>query len=109
MEAVIRDRQEDYYRVLAVAMKALPEQLLELNFSDVDEGLVFLGLCGLIDPPRPEAIEAVTVCQRAGIRVKMITGDHRVTAMAIARQVGLVNADNMGDEDRAEANNGYMV
>ena len=55
---------------------------------------MFLGLCGLIDPPRPEAIEAVAVCQHAGIRVKMITGDHRVTAMAIARQVGLLNADN---------------
>ena len=55
--------------------------------------LVFLGLFGLIDPPRPEAIEAVGTCQRAGIRVKMITGDHRVTAMAIAAQVGLINAD----------------
>ena len=82
------------YRVLAVAMKTLPEQRLELNFSDVDEDLVFLGLCGLIDPPRPEATKAVATCQRAGIRVKMITGDHRVTAMAIAREVGLLNADN---------------
>jgi magnesium-transporting ATPase (P-type) len=82
------------YRVLAVAMKILPEQRLELNFSDVDEDLVFLGLCGLIDPPRPEATKAVATCQRAGIRVKMITGDHRVTAMAIAREVGLLNADN---------------
>ena len=79
------------YRVLAVAMKTLPKHTVQLNFSDIDQDLMFLGLCGLIDPPRPEAIEAVATCQRAGIRVKMITGDHRVTAMAIAEQVGLIN------------------
>jgi magnesium-transporting ATPase (P-type) len=82
------------YRVLAVGMKTLSEHPVELNFNDIDEGLVFLGLCGLIDPPRPEAIEAVATCQRAGIRVKMITGDHRLTAMAIAQQVGLIKADS---------------
>jgi calcium-translocating P-type ATPase len=82
------------YRVLAVAMKTLSEHPVELNFDDVDENLVFLGLCGLIDPPRPEAIEAVATCQRAGIRVKMITGDHRLTAMAIAQQVGLIEAES---------------
>ncbi|CAI8871063.1 MULTISPECIES: cation-transporting P-type ATPase [Methylococcus] len=53
-------------------------------------GLVFLGLQGMIDPPRPEAVEAIAACQRAGIRVKMITGDHPGTASAIARQLGLV-------------------
>jgi magnesium-transporting ATPase (P-type) len=72
-------------------MKTLPKHTVQLNFSDIDQDLMFLGLCGLIDPPRPEAIEAVATCQRAGIRVKMITGDHRVTAMAIAEQVGLIN------------------
>jgi magnesium-transporting ATPase (P-type) len=77
------------YRVIALAMKWLPGQPLELSFDDVDEDLILLGLCGLIDPPRPEAIEAVATCQRAGIRAKMITGDHRLTALAIARQVGL--------------------
>jgi len=82
------------YRVLAVAMKTPSEHPSELSFSDVDEDLVFLGLCGLIDPPRPEAVKAVATCQRAGIRVKMITGDHRVTAMAIAKQVGLINTEN---------------
>ena len=82
------------YRVLAVAMKPLSDHTGELNFDDIREDLVFLGLFGLIDPPRPEATEAVGTCQRAGIRVKMITGDHRVTAMAIAQQVGLINADS---------------
>ena len=79
------------YRVLAVAEKPARHGQMELEFSDLDEGLVLLGLFGLIDPPRPEAIEAVALCRRAGIRVKMITGDHAVTAAAIARQVGLEN------------------
>ncbi|PUD98458.1 MAG: carbonate dehydratase, partial [Candidatus Sedimenticola endophacoides] len=79
------------YRVLAVAVKPVTEHQLELTFDDVQQGLVLLGLFGLIDPPRPEVIEAIQVCRRAGIRVKMITGDHSVTAAAIARQVGLVN------------------
>ncbi|MET0047500.1 MAG: cation-transporting P-type ATPase [Sedimenticola sp.] len=79
------------FRVLAVAMKAAHQSQMELTFDDVSQDLVLLGLFGLIDPPRPEAIEAVSICRRAGIRVKMITGDHSVTASAIARQVGLVN------------------
>ncbi|MES9910879.1 MAG: cation-transporting P-type ATPase [Candidatus Sedimenticola sp. 4PFRAG1] len=81
------------YRVLAVAAKAAHESQQELTFDDVQDGLVLLGLFGLIDPPRPEAIEAVSICRTAGIRVKMITGDHSVTAAAIARQVGLLNHD----------------
>ena len=54
--------------------------------EDVSAGLSFLGLVGMIDPPRPEAIAAIAACHRAGIRVKMITGDHRSTAAAIGRQ-----------------------
>ena len=61
----------------------------KITHADVLEGLEFLGLQGMIDPPRPEAMEAVTACQKAGIRVKMITGDHAGTAAAIARQMGL--------------------
>src|SRR5690606_23436100 len=56
-------------------------------------GLTWLGLVGLIDPPRPEAIEAVATCHRAGIRVKMITGDHEITAQAIARELGLLHPE----------------
>ncbi len=81
-------------RVLAIAMKPVADEQLELNFDDVKEGLVMLALFGLIDPPRSEAIEAVHRCRSAGIRVKMITGDHGITARAIARQLKLDNVDD---------------
>jgi len=76
-------------RLLAIAFKpALPEQQ-GLSFNDVESELSLLGVAGIIDPPREEAISAVRVCQSAGIRVKMITGDHAVTARAIGAQMGI--------------------
>jgi Ca2+-transporting ATPase len=66
----------------------------DLGVEDVAGGLRFAGLVGMIDPPRPEAIEAVRACQAAGISVKMITGDHLVTARAIGSQLGLGNAES---------------
>jgi magnesium-transporting ATPase (P-type) len=80
-------------RVLAVAVKPAAPQRLELDFAAVDNDLTLLGLLGLLDPPRQEAIAAVRACREAGIRVKMITGDHAATARAIARRVGLANPD----------------
>ena len=80
-------------RVLAVAMKPAEPHRSELDFDDVDGDLTLLALFGLMDPPRQEAIAAVATCRTAGIRVKMITGDHAATACAIARQVGLQNPD----------------
>ncbi|MEX0943549.1 MAG: cation-transporting P-type ATPase [Pseudomonadales bacterium] len=82
-------------RVLAFAVKPVALEQTVLEFKDVEEDLVFLGLVGLIDPPRPEAIEAIAECLSAGIRVKMITGDHKGTAVAIGRQVGLVSPDKL--------------
>ncbi|MFO7551010.1 MAG: HAD-IC family P-type ATPase, partial [Haliea sp.] len=79
-------------RVLALATVAVAEEKTALDFDDVETGLVLEGLVGLIDPPRPEAIAAVAACAGAGIRVKMITGDHAGTAAAIGRQIGLENA-----------------
>ncbi len=77
-------------RMLAVAVKALPDDSRrELHFDDVAGGMTLLGLVGLIDPPREEAIRAVAKCQAAGIRVKMITGDHAITARAIGSQMGI--------------------
>ena len=79
-------------RVLAVACKPARDDQRELDFNDVEEGLLLLGLFGLIDPPRGEAIAAVAECRTAGIRVKMITGDHAGTARAIAAQLNLENS-----------------
>jgi magnesium-transporting ATPase (P-type) len=82
-------------RVLAIAVKPVSTEQKELAFSDIENDLTMLGLFGFIDPPRKEAIEAVKVCDRAGIRVKMITGDHGATARAIAQQLNLINADDV--------------
>ncbi|MES2542548.1 MAG: cation-transporting P-type ATPase [Pseudomonadota bacterium] len=76
-------------RVLALAERA--EAGDAIDPKSLESGLTFLGLVGLIDPPRPEAIAAVAECRAAGIRVKMITGDHAGTAAAIGAQIGLAN------------------
>jgi cation-transporting P-type ATPase F len=76
-------------RVLSFAMKVPSTELEWINHEDTSSEMIFLGLQGMIDPPRKEAIEAVALCQKAGIDVKMITGDHAVTAASIAQQIGL--------------------
>jgi magnesium-transporting ATPase (P-type) len=76
-------------RALALACKPAAEEKNQLLFEDVRGDMVLLGLCGIIDPPREEAIKAVRQCREAGIRVKMITGDHRLTAQAIGAQMGI--------------------
>jgi len=90
-------------RVLALAER--PESRDQIDRSALDGGLTFLGLVGLIDPPRPEAIAAVAECRAAGIRVKMITGDHAGTAAAIGAQIGLENSHRVltgADLDRLD-------
>lgn len=82
-------------RVLALAAKPVKQQQTVLELRDVESDLILLGLVGLIDPPRPEAIEAIEECHAAGIHVKMITGDHAITAAAIGKQIGLENPDNV--------------
>ena len=79
-------------RVLAVAYKEIDSPPAEVKPEDLEKDLIFMGLVGMIDPPRPEAAEAVKVCRKAGIRPVMITGDHVVTASAIARQLGIMEA-----------------
>ena len=80
-------------RVLALAlrMRRTPTSI-SCSCADLDDGLTLLGLVGLADPPREEAIAAVARCRAAGIRVKMITGDHAGTARAIAERLGLATA-----------------
>ncbi|AHJ31329.1 cation-transporting P-type ATPase [Nodularia spumigena CS-584] len=76
-------------RVLAFAKKVVPDEQNSVDHEDIATGLIFLGLQGMIDPPRPEVIAAVRACKTAGIQVKMITGDHVTTAKAIAQRIGL--------------------
>jgi magnesium-transporting ATPase (P-type) len=76
-------------RLLAAAFKPTAPEHRDLNFKDVEDNLILLGLFGIADPPRQEAIEAVQACKSAGIKVKMITGDHSRTAQAIAQQMGI--------------------
>ena len=82
-------------RVLAVAYREVSADKTDLTEDDLKGKLVFLGLAGMIDPPRPEAIEAIERCKRAGIRVIMATGDNKITAGAIASQMGILRPGTM--------------
>ncbi|AWI82881.1 carbonate dehydratase [Alloyangia pacifica] len=90
-QAMVEQLAAEGQRVLAIAQRAVPPAQTVLDKADLDGQLTFIGLIGLIDPPRPEAIAAVAECRSAGIRVKMITGDHAATARAIGREIGLQN------------------
>ena len=90
-EALARKGQ----RVLAVASRRVPADHTVLSARDLQDSLCLLGLVGLIDPPRQEAISAVQTCLNAKIQVKMITGDHAVTAQAIGKQLGLTHTDKV--------------
>jgi magnesium-transporting ATPase (P-type) len=86
---VAGDFAKEGLRVLAFAMKAVDRDTDELTHLIAESGLTFAGLQGMIDPPRPEVIEAIKGCNKAGIRVVMITGDHAITAKAIAGKTGI--------------------
>ena len=83
----------DALRVLAVAYKELDELPEEISSKTLENNLTFMGMVGMIDPPRPEAKAAVETCLKAGIKPIMITGDHVVTASAIAKELGILQAD----------------
>ncbi|MDG5766902.1 cation-transporting P-type ATPase [Balneolales bacterium ANBcel1] len=89
MQSVIDDIAAKGERVIAAAVQKADGSKSGLEKEDVGDGTVLLGLVGIIDPPRPEAIEAVKRCKEAGITVKMITGDHAITAKAIGEQLGI--------------------
>ena len=82
-------------RVLAAAAREVADDKDALALEDLEEDMVFLGLIGIIDPPRPEAVDAIKSCHTAGIRVKMITGDHAGTARAIGIEMGLGSAESL--------------
>lgn len=86
-------------RVIGVAKKEVQVTKASLEPSDIQGDFVFLGLLGMIDPPRPEVLEAIKKCQLAGIQIKMITGDHPLTATIIAQELGLnVTGTVLGQE-----------
>lgn len=82
-------------RVLAFAIQKVPPNQTVLEHTDLESSLTLLGMVGMIDPPRAEAITAISECHSAGIDVKMITGDHTKTAAAIGQQIGLKNTGNV--------------
>lgn len=107
-------------RVLAFAYREMESGRATLDHGDVEDGLVFAGLQGMLDPPREGVIEAVAMCRSAGIKVKMITGDHVVTARTIAAQIGIegekevealdgAELEELSDEDLAKRVEGIAV
>lgn len=82
-------------RVLAVAYKVIDKVPEDMTTTALENGLTFMGLLGMIDPPRPEAKEAVALCRKAGIKPVMITGDHVITASAIAKALGIMEEGDM--------------
>src|SRR6478752_2662143 len=92
--AVIDELSGEGLRVLAAARKPIRSDIETIEIDDLQD-LEFLGVWGIVDPPRPEAVEAIADCHAAGIAVKMITGDHAGTALAIGREMGLVSGDDV--------------
>ncbi|MCA1059225.1 cation-translocating P-type ATPase [Rossellomorea aquimaris] len=99
VEEAIRDMSSNALRNIAIAYKPIKDRAVEtLTESDIEEGITFIGLQGMIDPPRPEVKRAVKECRAAGIKTVMITGDHVLTATAIAKQLGILkNKDRVLD------------
>lgn len=111
-EAEIARYAKEGLRMVAAAWKPARADASTLTHDCLNEGLIFLGIAGMMDPPRPEAIAAIGACQQAGIRIKMITGDHPQTAMSIGGMLGIHNSchavtgyelEQMDDAELAEA------
>lgn len=85
----------DALRVLAIGWKEIDTIPAALTSEELENGLTFMGLVGMIDPPRPEAKAAVAICRKAGIKPVMITGDHVITASAIAKDLGILEEGDM--------------
>lgn len=89
-QELVNTMSSNALRVLAVGYKEIEEVPENPSIEELENGLTFMGLVGMIDPPRPEVRDAVAVCRKAGIKPVMITGDHVVTASAIARDLGIL-------------------
>ena len=105
-------------RLLSVAFREADDSMSEIGMDDVEKDNTFLGLVGIIDPPRQEAIDSVKECKEAGIMVKMITGDHVITARSIGKEIGIGDGEKalsgkeleeMSDEEMEKAVDEYDV
>ncbi len=119
----IRDANETMansaLRVLAMAYKDCHEAPQQVTIGQIENDLIFTGLLGMIDPARPEVVDAVAKCNTAGIRPVMITGDHKSTALAIAREIGIyrdgdvaitgAELEKLSNEELAEAVGRFSV
>lgn len=98
-DALIKDISEEWakrgIRVLAYAYRILDSLPKQIDPKNVEKSLIFAGLAGLVDPPREEAKAAIAECKSAGIKPVMITGDHPATAQAIAREIGILDEDEL--------------
>lgn len=121
-EMILRTNEEmanSALRVLAMAFRDLPGAPVKVHSGDLETGLIFIGLLGMIDPARPEVVQAVNKCNSAGIRPVMITGDHKSTALAIAREIGIykegdiaitgAELEKLGEEEFHRNVNRYSV
>jgi Ca2+-transporting ATPase len=93
IEIKVNEMSEKGYRVLGYAIRILPSLPEKLNPDEIESALLFIGFAGMIDPPREEAKQAVLECKEAGIIPIMITGDHKLTAKAIAQKIGIITSD----------------
>jgi magnesium-transporting ATPase (P-type) len=93
-ERHIEELSDRGMRVLGAAARDVDTGTGDLSLEDLGGEMVFLGVVGIVDPPRPEAIEAIKICHTAGIRVKMITGDHAGTAKAVGREMGIGDGEH---------------
>ncbi|GEK89446.1 ATPase, P-type (transporting), HAD superfamily, subfamily IC [Alkalibacterium putridalgicola] len=105
-------------RVVAVGVKQLDQKKEDIDHPDMEDGITFLGIVGIMDPPRDEVIESIKTMRKAGVAVKMITGDHPSTAKAIAEQLGLaenvkaitgLELEEMSEDELTEKINDYHV
>ncbi|MBT2687973.1 calcium-translocating P-type ATPase, SERCA-type [Bacillus sp. ISL-47] len=90
IQGAIEELASQALRTIAIGYKEIPSKNVILDEKEAEQGLTFIGLQGMIDPPRPEVREAVKECKEAGIKTVMITGDHVITAQAIAKQLGIL-------------------
>jgi len=97
-------------RVLALCARKVTDEIDIESVEEVESDMIFLGLVGIMDPPRPEVVDSISKCHAAGIRVTMITGDQRMTAMAVGKEIGIVmdDSDHMSGKELQECSDSAL-